>query len=137
MRTVLSLLVLGLATVAAPAFAEIYRYSDASGAEHFLMEIEEVPEAYRAQALERANEASQRFNVVGPNPRASQREPRAAVQKPASRSPQASSPRGSEKHWRNLFAAQHKALEKAERELQRLTELPLRHEPQQRQSLRL
>jgi len=51
------LLVAALLLVAPlPAAAEIYRWRDASGKEHFTSDIHRVPAAYRRQALENATE---------------------------------------------------------------------------------
>lgn len=112
------LLLLGIAVASGAASAELYRYTDANGTEQFTMSLEAVPEAYRAQAAERAREASKRFNVVGANPRAARPSPARAQPAPSPALGQTATPSHSEGHWRAQFRSQRRAVESAERELE-------------------
>lgn len=66
---------------AAPVSAEIYRWVDASGREHFATDLGQVPPAHRAEAVERAKKSRNRVNVVTPPASSS---PPAKVQGPTS-----------------------------------------------------
>lgn len=119
MRPVTTFAALALLFCSAPAAAEIYRYQDAQGKDHFVMSLDEVPPAYRAQALERARSAAKRINVVGPKPK-QQVGPteRGRRSSPAHPRPISHSV-GSEESWRARFAQKQRAIDKAERELER------------------
>lgn len=56
MRIRLACAALALALAAAPARADVYEWTDARGQPHFTEDLERVPEAERAAALERARE---------------------------------------------------------------------------------
>ncbi len=56
---------LGAGFLTWPASAEIYHWFDASGGEHFSLDLNEVPPAYRVEAEERAAEAERRFHFIG------------------------------------------------------------------------
>ncbi len=58
-------LVVALAWPLSGAHAEIYRWTDASGSEHFTMDPNEIPARYRAQAIEAAKNRRQ-LQVIGP-----------------------------------------------------------------------
>ena len=51
-----------MATVTATA--EIYRYTDANGAEHFTMDLRAVPKPYREEAARRAEEGAKRIQIM-------------------------------------------------------------------------
>lgn len=103
MRRIIPLLVAGAlaATVTGPAEAEIFRWKDASGREHFTTDISRVPPEYRAKARQGAREGLGRVNVIdgsgGSGPAAHGSKPAASERRhfgvPANGAPQQPAPR--------------------------------------------
>ena len=59
-----SVLLLACCLCAPPARAEIYRWTDSAGREHFTTKIEDVPAAQRGEAMQRAASARKRVGTV-------------------------------------------------------------------------
>lgn len=99
---------------AAQASAEIYRWVDASGREHFATDLNQVPPAYRHDAADRAKASKQRINVVKPQGGSTvpaKREPAGARQKP--RVPDEKPGGYGEAWWRRKYATHVKFVESA------------------------
>ena len=110
-----------LLSLAPRAEAEIYRYTDANGAEHFTMDLGKVPAPYREQAARNAEEGARRIQIIAPrwDSRLDPKSEPANLRWPPSTPPSAPSAASSEQSWRNRFAFKRKSIAKAERELER------------------
>jgi hypothetical protein len=109
-----------LAAIPGELQAAIYRWVDATGREHFTMDLEQVPPQYRAAAAAAEKRSHSRMNVIGNGSSSAARSPAAAG--PARVGPrlEAKKPGGhGEKWWREEHRRHRNQVEQARRSLER------------------